>query len=526
MIFITRALPILCMAFFCFYLLTTQVVQLFSFVPDDAGYYFKIAKNLASGSGSSFDGIHATNGYQPMWLLVLTAVHWVLTLDSDGMLRLILIFQFGVAVLALGVLTATVNRFFKESVSVPVLMIAIFTAVLPSINGMESTLLLAVISALIFLFTGRTDPCEMDCMRSYCLGLAVGIVVLCRLDLIFMPIAAGIVWLVSIITDSHRRVSRLLALAVFAVGTVCAVLPYLSLNFISTGHLMPISGVLKSGFPNINSPLVLPAHLDFRSIFGLIGAHIYLLAILARSFRLHVVEKIGRAFHFTTLTLCLAVSFHFIHTVLFMKWAIFWWHYAFYALVGAIVFGVAIDYVFRHLTERNQQILGTMLTVVVASVTVTWIKSKFDEPLDNNWVVQSYLAGQFAKANTGPGTIFAMKDAGIFGYVSERRTINLDGLVNDYYFQRVLRDQDLARYLMRNRVAYLAQHAIWDRPDVVDGSYQTWRFSLRSQLYDVDSDVVEVASIDEVYRSPSYFDGRQDTVFIIWRLSELVAHKD
>src|SRR5437763_15268387 len=41
---------------------------------EDGYYYFKIAQQLAHGAGSTFDGIHATNGYHPLWLLCLTAV--------------------------------------------------------------------------------------------------------------------------------------------------------------------------------------------------------------------------------------------------------------------------------------------------------------------------------------------------------------------------------------------------------------------------------------------------------------------
>ena len=41
-------------------------------IPDDAFYYFKIAENVASGRGSSFDGFQPTNGYQPLWLCLLT----------------------------------------------------------------------------------------------------------------------------------------------------------------------------------------------------------------------------------------------------------------------------------------------------------------------------------------------------------------------------------------------------------------------------------------------------------------------
>mgnify|MGYP001100851924 CR=1 FL=1 len=43
-------------------------------VADDAFYYFAIARNVAAGLGPTFDGLAATNGFHPLWLLLLTPV--------------------------------------------------------------------------------------------------------------------------------------------------------------------------------------------------------------------------------------------------------------------------------------------------------------------------------------------------------------------------------------------------------------------------------------------------------------------
>ncbi len=45
---------------------------------DDAFYYFQIAYNLANGQFSTFDGgITQTNGYHPLWLILITPFYWV-----------------------------------------------------------------------------------------------------------------------------------------------------------------------------------------------------------------------------------------------------------------------------------------------------------------------------------------------------------------------------------------------------------------------------------------------------------------
>src|SRR5579871_74863 len=44
---------------------------------EDGFYYFKIAQHVARGEGSTFDGLHPTNGYHPLWLLCLVPVYWL-----------------------------------------------------------------------------------------------------------------------------------------------------------------------------------------------------------------------------------------------------------------------------------------------------------------------------------------------------------------------------------------------------------------------------------------------------------------
>jgi len=44
-------------------------------VPDDAMYYLRPALNFATGHGSSFDGVGLSNGYHPLWFLLLAGLY-------------------------------------------------------------------------------------------------------------------------------------------------------------------------------------------------------------------------------------------------------------------------------------------------------------------------------------------------------------------------------------------------------------------------------------------------------------------
>ena len=56
-----------------------DLIQVLTWNMDDALYYCQIAKNMAAGKFSTFDGgLSRTNGYHPAWMLVITPVYWVL----------------------------------------------------------------------------------------------------------------------------------------------------------------------------------------------------------------------------------------------------------------------------------------------------------------------------------------------------------------------------------------------------------------------------------------------------------------
>ncbi len=59
------------------------VIESFAFsVPDDSYYYFKIAQNIALGNGVTFDGFTATNGFHPLWMMLISPLWWAFGKDN------------------------------------------------------------------------------------------------------------------------------------------------------------------------------------------------------------------------------------------------------------------------------------------------------------------------------------------------------------------------------------------------------------------------------------------------------------
>lgn len=67
-------------------------------VVDDAIYYVKPALQLVDGHGYAFDGVHRTNGVQPLWAIVVAGLAFLVP-DADALLRAIVLLSGGLWIL-------------------------------------------------------------------------------------------------------------------------------------------------------------------------------------------------------------------------------------------------------------------------------------------------------------------------------------------------------------------------------------------------------------------------------------------
>ncbi len=507
------------------FVLAAGTPRLLTVVPDDAAYYFEIAENAAAGRGLTFDGLNRTNGFQPLWLAVLVPVCAVHRGEPETMLRIFLLLQIALLSGAGALIHSLLARYYRPSVAFLGGMLFVFAVFLPAVNGMESAILVfclalalrdAARSALVVGGSGK---------RHLLFGLLLGLIVLARLDMIFVPVVVGAACLVRIVAERQRRGAAARRLLGLAAGVALVVGPYLAFNLVSFGGMMPMSGMLKSSFPSIAFSGGMPAGLGKRPLFGLVLAAAYLAWFGARYGELRR-DRSGRlAFQGGMALAAAAVLLHFLHTVLFMKWAVFSWHFIPYALLGCLVACEPLARAFSGaLAGARRAAYATVAAAILCAGLFGAIRS-FDRPLGRSWCVAAYDAARWARRETPAAAVFAMKDAGTFGYFSGRSTVNLDGVVNGLDLQRALRDKALARYLARLGVRYIVQHAFWDRPDIVAGDYGELRMSFRSRLYEADSDEIVVYRSDEAYRSRPYSDGPYETVFLVWRLRSTAGER-
>lgn len=493
--------------------------RILSVTPDDAAYFFKIAENVAVGDGLTYDGINKTNGFQPLWLYFLIPVYYIYKGSPENLFRISLILQL-VLLTSSAILTYSIlSKFFTRSVSLISSILFFVFVFFRSANGMESALLIFMLSVL-FAYGSKGQVFILQRPgRQFLFGVFLGLVMLSRLDTIFLAICIYIFLFLKLLIKTKERQRDCIRLLMIMTGSTIIISPYLIYNYFNFGSIIPISGALKSSFPHISLSGYALSRLGKNSLPIFLGCG-YLLWFFLRIKKLDEYKSSRQYFRLSMAIMSGAVLLHSLHTILFMKWAIFNWHFIPYVFFGSIVISEPIYYFFFQNPLKIYRLLYWLGIVMLVLYVGLKIHNRYDTPRGGGFRVASYKAALWARENTNKTDIFAMKDAGNFGFFSLRSVINLDGIVNNFEYQDALKDQRLKEYLKRKGVKYLVQHAFRNREDINRGHYITFTTRYFSHKYMTYSDEILLKKADEVYRSPSYYDGPFKTVFVIWKLSE------
>jgi hypothetical protein len=209
------------------------------FVPDDAFYYFNTARVFAVTGFSSFDEVHFTNGYQPLWFLMSVPVFRVFPDGGEVPFRLMLLLQLGLGAAGAAVMARTIAVRFGAPVALVSGLFWLLICQRTLVNGLETGLqtLLFAVSLAAFLRYVEAPPGD-SARRAGRLGLAAALLALARTDGLFLvgALAAFVV---------GRRPRRTRDFVAFAIPVAVLVGGYLAINLAVTGHAMPVSGAAK-----------------------------------------------------------------------------------------------------------------------------------------------------------------------------------------------------------------------------------------------------------------------------------------
>jgi 4-amino-4-deoxy-L-arabinose transferase-like glycosyltransferase len=232
---------------------------------DDAFYYFQIAKHAVEGSGFSFDGLHATNGFHPLfcWLALP-----VFALTSSAWLPIrVLMCLLALASAGTGYVVYRVGRSLGDErageLMALLFLLSPFTWIIP-LRGCEGSLAVLCVALALWQATSMREIATVPLLK---LGALVGLAGLARTENVFLALGM-VAWLAT----RTRQWRHYLA---FAGAAALVVSPWLVWNLAQFGTIVQVSGSAKAAF-----------HLTHGLPFGLtnVPSNLYAIASVPTQF--------------------------------------------------------------------------------------------------------------------------------------------------------------------------------------------------------------------------------------------------
>lgn len=395
---------------------------------DDFFYYLKVAENLASGHGSTFNGLAQTNGYHPLWLLMLTGASLVL---RDG--HEVFAFVCGVCIVS-AVSTYWYARLVAEKAGVaPLLAIAIglyVTAfsIKQYFSGMEAILVIPF--ALAFLARIQQSDAASSFAKAAVTGLLGSLMVLSRLD------AAILMGMALLLHVSHRDVWKNLQVNALAGGAlgVMPLIAYVASNWLFFDTLTPVSGMAKQLMPKgqLNTA-VLDAILQSPWKFQVNVAFVLIALCL-------VLLSYKRTISLQRRVLIAAMLFpplYFLLLSALTDWCFSDWY--FYPIRIALC--ASASFVLSQSTLKDWSTKWFSVQIGAVSIAVVALFSSWWTVNPGQLYVYQAGADMAEFEQTHPG-IYAMGDrAGKVGYLMRSPLVQLEGLVMDKAFVKMMVEQ-------------------------------------------------------------------------------------
>lgn len=478
---------------------------------DDCFYAFGIARNIAQGQGSTFDGVHATNGYQPLYVFLLVPLYVVCGGNDDAPIRIALVFSAVLNVLTGWVLYRLLRRRASFAASLLGLILWGFGPVVVrhALNGLETALAMFLVAAVLEYYLTVYRPLPRPGPRhAMTLGMLLGLAILARIDAALLAVAVAV--------DQIRGGSLGRTRLVHA-GAVCAVvlIPWCVANEALLGRLLPDSGLatrfLSQAYAARDVPTLAratePRHEHRELLLFNVSESLLLLGtsppvlIFTRS-----LERVLQEMHVDPPARRLALSVFvagLIAAALLASHSRRWSgtpvlsgeHVVMY-LHALLLVAVYCFVVYGHIFFSRYYYPIFFLSVFVGASTFETILRGLERVSTTArraaalaviglyailmpFMAQNRLRGahygfvnvtDWIVAHTAPGARIGVFNCGAIGYFSDRHVFNLDGKVNPAALA-ALRGRNLDDYLRSEGIEYVIDHRwILRRFELVQGS--------------------------------------------------------
>ncbi len=425
---------------------------LFSSFADDFYYYAKIAKEIAAGHGSTFGGMSATNGYHPLWQVMLVPLF---ALSSRLGIEGVALCRVAVASLAAGACFA-MWRYVRAFMPAGPWRGAFFLFVAGYYLGLARTGMEVVVSTPLFLafVASAVKPQK----RYWLIGLLASLVVLARID-------AAVILIIFFAAHLYFVRPTWGQLIQIAVAGALPTGAYLAINYAEFGVLAPVSGMAKSvlsvGWINLATLTSLFNGSYLATNVLALAVYIGVLALTPGCF-----AELSREQKAATFTAIVAPPGFFLQNALRSDWPLWTWYY--FAILFCVLLSI---FAIARITsdERGGRWKRHWGHVARASMAVFFAVMACHISLPRE--TELHRAGRRiqAFAEDHPGVYAIGDQAGLVGYLLNRPLVQLEGLVMDLEFlQRFREAKDLKEILDAYGVDY---YVGIDLQETIDGHF-------------------------------------------------------
>ncbi len=205
-------------------------------IPDDTFYYLQIARNIANGLGSVFSAGEPTNGYHPLWIVLLVLLHFLVPGTYDFVLAVLVlsvVCNVGAAIVLCRLLQNLRYSQAEVELAIGLFLLSPWFVNL-TLTGMETPLFLLFLFAF-FLSVRRLNHPAARVHNWIVFGLCSGLVMLARTDAVFFVATAMIYFAI------RKCRTSLVQLGVAGAVAMLVVAPWLLWNYTNFGTIQQSS---------------------------------------------------------------------------------------------------------------------------------------------------------------------------------------------------------------------------------------------------------------------------------------------
>jgi len=460
-------------------------VVLNKLLADDAFYYYMLAKNMVYGQGVVFNEGVITNGFHPLYALILLPVFSLLYPLGENVpiyasLYILTLFSVATSILLYLITGKLVNK----NAGLLAAFIWLFNPYIlfVSLLGLETPIQIFLISLLTYYLLSRESKTDFTFRESMVIGLLIGLVFLSRMDGLSIAVGVG----VSLILRKllHERsgksfnINQLLKpdLVVISVVAFLTVLPWVSWTLLEAGRLTPVSGdalrimrlnayenlpyyrkalvgVFNTGTYTAKFFMCSIKNTTQGSYFVAVALFLPILILLLRKDDL--IKKLLKSLDFLVIGSIVYYSFYWFYQFGLREW------YSLYTLfLLTIVFSTTIIKIITEIkSEKLKKITYSLLIFFLVSTYVTggvirYVGGSYPQ-LELNWRAAKYISMEIPE-----NVILGSFNTGAFQYYTkDHEVINLDGVMNSLSYHARKKNR-MEEYILEKNISYIIDSAV------------------------------------------------------------------